>query len=282
MSVVDSHLHVWRAAEGDTTQLRTMVPPQADVPIELARETMAEHDVERAVLVQPVFRGEDNSHVAECARAEPHRFAAVCVVDPRTPEAPARLAHWVGEGCRGLRMRPRLPDEANIFGDPTTFPLWQAAAKSWIVISLLASVEHAPAIASLAERFPQCAIVVDHLGHPSTDHGADLSEFRPLLALARLRNVYLKLSGFHHFSHERFPYADCRWLVRAAHEHFGSDRLMWGSDFPHVLLASSYARCRWLPEQMLADLNARELQSVMGENALRLYWPQVFKGNASE
>jgi L-fuconolactonase len=96
--LVDSHLHVWRAAESDTNALRTIVPPQTDVPIEFARETMDEHAVERAVLVQPVFRGEDNSYVADCAQAEPRRFAAVCVVDPRIPGAESRLDYWVGRG----------------------------------------------------------------------------------------------------------------------------------------------------------------------------------------
>lgn len=273
MPVVDSHLHVWRAAEGDAGSLRTIVPPQADVPIELARETMAEHEVDRAVLVQPVFRGEDNSYVADCARVEPGKFAAVCYVDPRRPDAAARLAHWVGQGCRGVRMRPRLPDEANVFGDSATYPLWQAAVDANVVVSLLASVEHAPAITKLAERFEQCAIVIDHLGHPNP--GGGVSEFRPVLDLAKHERVYLKLSGFHHFSRERFPYRDCQDVVRAAYEHFGSERLMWGSDFPHVLLASSYARCRLLVTEMLGDLSGQERHAVLGGNALALYWPGV-------
>jgi L-fuconolactonase len=273
--VVDSHLHVWRAAEGDSGSLRTIVPPQADVPIELARETMAEHEVERAVLVQPVFRGEDNSYVAECARREPRKFAAVCYVDPRRPEAATRLAHWVGQGCRGLRMRPRLPDEASCFGDPATYPLWQAAADANVVVSLLASVEHAPAIAKLAERFGECAIVVDHLGHPNTSPNTCVAEFRPILDLARHKRIHLKLSGFHHFSRARFPYHDCQGLVRAAYDHFGSERLLWGSDFPHVLLASSYARCRLLVAEMLGELSAQERHAVLGGNALALYWPGV-------
>ena len=37
------------------------------------------------------------------------------------------------------------------------------------------------------------------LGTPSTDYG-DFSEFRPMLDLAKHERVYLKISGFHHFS----------------------------------------------------------------------------------
>ena len=272
--IVDSHLHVWRAAESETTAVRTIVPPQTDVPIELARQTMAEHRVERAVLVQPVFRGEDNSYVAQCARDDPDKFAAVCVVDPRIPDAERRLAYWVNQGCRGLRLRPRIPAETAIFGDPATYPLWGAAQRLGVVVSLLASPEHVPMVGRLAERFPQVPIVIDHLGHPNTSSEAAMSGFRPLLDLARHSQIYLKLSGFHHFSRERFPYSDCWPLVRAAYDQFGPERLLWGSDFPHVLVASSYARSMMVSDQALVDWSAADHESLMGANALRLYWPR--------
>jgi predicted TIM-barrel fold metal-dependent hydrolase len=274
MAIVDSHLHVWRAAEGETANVRTIVPPQTDVPLELARETMVEHRVDRAVLVQPVFRGEDNSYVAQCAHADPEKFAAVCVIDPCTPGAEKRLEYWASQGCRGLRLRPRISAEAAIFADPATYSLWDAAQRLGVVVSLLASPEHAPAIGRLAERYAEVPIVIDHLGHPNTSGDAPLSGFRPLLDLARHSQIYLKLSGFHHFSRQRYPYLDCWPLVRAAYEQFGPERLMWGSDFPHVLLASSYGRSLTIVNQALMDCSAAQRESVMGTSALRLYWPR--------
>ncbi len=271
MQSVDAHLHVWRAAGGATPLVQTMVPPQADVPVELVRETMVEHAVDRAVLVQPVFRGEDNRYLADCVRAEPDKFAAVCVVDARIDGAERRLDGWVKQGCRGLRLRPRIAAEGAIFGDPKTYPLWDAAERLGVVVSLLASPEHAPTIGRLSERFAGVPIVIDHLGHPRPSSAA--ADLRPLLDLARHSQIYVKLSGFHHFSRERFPYSDCWPLVRAAYEHFGPERLIWGSDFPHVLLAGGYARSLLVLDQALAEWNARERQAVMGFNALRLYWP---------
>lgn len=273
LKIVDAHLHVWRAAEDDTPTVRTIVPPQTDVPVELARQTMAEHQVDRAVLVQPVFRGEDNSYVAQCVHADPEKFAAVCVVDPCTPGAEKRLDYWASQGCRGLRLRPRIPAEAVIFGDPATYPLWEAAQRLGVVVSLLASPEHVPAVGSLAERFPRVPIVIDHLGHPHTSSDATPSSFRPLLDLARHSQIPLKVSGFHHFSRQRFPYVDFWELVRAAYDQFGPERLIWGSDFPHVLLANSYGRSMRSTDQALPDLSLAERELVMGANALRLYWP---------
>src|SRR3989304_3204534 len=90
----------------------TIVSPLDSVPIELLDQYLDEYGVERAVLVQPIYPGEDNSYVADCAAARPDRYAAVCVVDPGRPEAADRLEYWVDQrGCRGLRLRPRLPRE---------------------------------------------------------------------------------------------------------------------------------------------------------------------------
>jgi L-fuconolactonase len=274
MTRVDAHLHVWRAAQGETPQVRTLVPPQTDVPIEQARDTLHEHQVDRAVLVQPVFRGEDNQYVAQCARADPTRFAAVCVVDPRLAGAERRLEFWAQQGCRGLRLRPRIAEEATSFGDPGTFPLWETARRLNIVVSLLSSPEHSSVIDALADRFPDVPIAVDHLGHPRVAAGIRDADFQRLLALARHPRVFVKMSGFYHFSEQQFPFADCWDSIRAVYDHFGPQRLLWGSDFPHVLQTCGYANAMRLPEQALESWSSEEQRQVMGTNALELYWPE--------
>lgn len=278
--IVDAHLHVWQSAAGETPGVHTIVPPQTNVPIEWANETLLQHEVQRAVLVQPVFRGEDNSYVADCAQAEPTRFAAVCVVDPCLPGADRRLEAWARRGCRGLRLRPRLPAESAIFGDPATYPLWQTASRLKIVVSLLSSPEHAPAVDSLAMRFADVAIVVDHLGHPRVESGVRDPGFQAFLRLARHPRVFVKASGFYHFSRDPFPYADCWELVRATYDSFGPERILWGSDFPHVLQRGGYA-CNMLMPQEALQWTAAERAAVMGANASALYWPDAETPRAS-
>ena len=162
--VVDSHLHIWRALPHYPGPSPTIISPTQAVPMELLEQYLQEYAVDRAVLVQPIYPGEDNTSVADCAIADPERFAAVCVADPRQPEAPERLAYWVRErGCRGLRLRPRLPGEAEVFGSSAIYPLWEQARSLGIVINILMGPEHLPALAALVERFPEVPVVIDHL-----------------------------------------------------------------------------------------------------------------------
>lgn len=272
--LIDAHLHVWRAVPTYPDPGVTIVSPLSDVPIELLREYMDEYGVDRAVLVQPLYLGEGNSYVADCARAEPERFAAVCVVDPRRGGAEDRLEYWVKErGCRGLRLRPKVPDETQIFGDPSSFPVWERAGALRIPINLLADLKHLSTVAELAARFPEVTIVIDHMAHPDVTAGADSTEFLSLLDLAQFPGVFVKVTGYYYHTRESYPYKDCWEFFRRLYDRYGPARLLWGSDFPHVLLKSGYRRCLKLQERAFPFLDKGDLELIMGGNAARLYWP---------
>jgi predicted TIM-barrel fold metal-dependent hydrolase len=268
--IIDAHLHVWRSDPVFPDQTLTTVSPASDVPLALLEQYMEEHGVDRAVIVQPLYPGEDNSFVADCAASNPDKFAAVCVVDPRKPDAASRLEFWVGEHhCRGLRLRPGVPGEADCFAAPATFPIWEFAQQAKVVISILGGFAYLGAVAELAKRFRDVPIIIDHLAHPPE---LALSACEPLLSLADCSNVLLKISGFPYYSRQGYPYHDCQPLVRAIYDRFGPERMVWGSDFPHVLLQSGYARAlHWL--QRTCDfLDARDIELILGSNARRLYW----------
>lgn len=271
--VVDSHLHVWRPMQGEFPP-STLVPPSEDVPIERAQAVFDRHGVGRSVLVQPFFRGEDNSYVAECAARDPSRVASVCVVDPRIGGAEDRLESWVVKhGCRGLRLRPRFPDESAIFGDPRTFPLWERARSLKIVVSILANPEHLATIGALAGRFPEVPMIIDHLAHPHVAEGVKGASFQSLLKLADQPNVYVKVSGYYHFAGEPDPYRNCWDLVHAVFDRFRPERLLWGSDFPHVERAGGYTRALELVQHDLPFLDDAARQAILSGTATRLYWP---------
>lgn len=271
--IIDAHLHIWRSTSDYPDPAATIVSPFSDVPVELLADTMDEHGVARAVLVQPLYPGEDNSYVADCAAAEPDKYAAVCVVDPTRPDAANRLEYWVNErGCKGLRLRPMMAGEEQAFGHPDSDPLWQRADALGIVINIVARPRHVPTIHALAERFPNVPTIIDHMAHPNVKAGVRSDAFQVLLNLARFPNIYVKPTGYYYFSQERYPYQDCWDFFNAVYDHFGPERLIWGSDFPHVLLTTGYRRSLLMQERVYSFLTPDELAAIMGENARRLYW----------
>jgi predicted TIM-barrel fold metal-dependent hydrolase len=272
-AVIDAHTHVWRAVIDHPDPAATIVSPVCDVGERALIEHMDEHGVDGAVLVQPVCAGFDNSLILDLARADPARFAGVCAVDPNDPAAGSRLEHWAERGCRGVRLRPLKRDEEGAFESRGDQPVWEAAQRHGLVVSVYAGRRHLPAIRRLAERFPDVDVVIDHMAQPDPEAGATAPGWSELLSLAAFPRVHVKVSGFYYFTREEYPYRGCRGLLESLRETFGAGRLLWGSDYPHTLLRSGYARSVHLPARALPDLQRGELAAIMGGTARALYWP---------
>ena len=121
------------------------------------------------------------------------------------------------------------------------------------------------AAAELVERFPRQRFVIDHLAKPRIKAGEREPWTTLMRRIARCENVYCKLSGliteadWHSWRASDFtPYLD------VVFEAFGTDRLMFGSDWPVCLLAGSYSQTVKLIEDYAASGHDR-----------------IFRGNAS-
>jgi len=250
--------------------------PQSPAPVELFRDYMDEAGVERAVFVQPWFYHWDNAYMARCLQRDPDRFRGVCVIDPRGPEAPVALRRWRAQGVTGIRLRARRagedPAPGAWFGTEETLPLWEAIAETGTVVCPLTAGPELTRLHDLLRRFPGVKVVVDHLNNPVPAEGVGQPAFQALLDVARLPQVHVKLSGFHHWCRERYPYRDAAPFVEAAVKAFGADRCMWGSDFPHVLAGCGYVRSRNLLPRMLTSLSKSELDAIMGDTAERVWF----------
>ncbi|MEE2738573.1 MAG: amidohydrolase family protein [Planctomycetota bacterium] len=272
--VVDAHLHVWKSDPSFPDPSVTPMSPTSDIRVELLDQYMDEHRVNRAVLVQPLYPGEDNSYVAHCATRQPERFCAVCVVDSGTPKGVDQLSYWVTEkGCRGLRLRPVVESETPHFNHPATFAMWEKVESLGVVVSILMNPSHLTDLEQLLQRFTTVPVLVDHMGLPNLEDGTGTASIKALCALAKYRNLHVKVSGHYSFSQQSYPYQDCDEMFRQLVEHFGPSRLIWGSDFPHVLLHCGYRRARYQIERSYPSLSSEDMDAIMGNNALSLYWP---------
>lgn len=276
--IVDAHLHVWdaTAAGKDPGPMAVGYSPQSSAPVELFQDYMEEAGVARAVFVQPWFYHWDNSYIASCLQRFPDRFRGVCVIDPRGPDAPANLRHWRGHGYTGLRLRPlregEHPTPGAWLATDETMPLWEAIAETGTIACVMHGKTELARLHPWLVRYPAMRVVIDHLNNPVPTDGLGQPIFRALLELARFPNVFVKLSGFHHWCRERYPYRDGMPYVEAAVAAFGADRCLWGSDFPHVLAGCGYVRNRNFLPREARFLSSVDLEAIMGGTAERLWF----------
>jgi L-fuconolactonase len=125
---------------------------------------------------------------------------------------------------------------------------------------------------TFVKKFPDMRFVVDHLAKPDIRSGEFDFWSKGIHKLASLPNVFCKVSGmvteadWKNWKNDDFiPYlshiTDC----------FGTERLMYGSDWPVCLLAGRYAQVYDLTFEFFMGFSQEEKNSIFGENASRFY-----------
>ena len=129
-----------------------------------------------------------------------------------------------------------------------------------------------PNMIRFVDQHPDQVFVLDHIAKPLiAKHELSLWK-ENIQELARRENVSCKISGmvteadFNSWTPPQLqPYFD------VVLEAFGADRLLFGSDWPVCLVATSYKNWMELVQKNISELSKIEQAKIMGENAIRLY-----------
>lgn len=234
-------------------------------PIERVREVMATAGVSRAVLVQHL--GEfDNSYLATIAATAPDRFASVCLVDHTAPDAVETLKKLAESGhFKGVR----LTTDALV----STPGILEAASDFGLIAVLYAPNGVAAAVESLSailEKRSRARIVLTHFGTPDIAEAPDFPKHRAVFRLAKYPGVYFQVSGMKMYC--PFPHTPMYGLIEQAAAAFGTQRLLWGSNFPVVGDARDYAQDLGLLLEGKLPLPAGSIADIAGGNARRLWF----------
>lgn len=126
--------------------------------------------------------------------------------------------------------------------------------------------------AELVGLFPEQLFVLDHIAKPDIKGQILEGWEEDMKDLAKFDNVYCKVSGlvteadWANWKSEDFkPYLD------VVFEAFGTERVMYGSDWPVCLLAGSYAQVKELVSQYVSKFSNEEQDLFWGGNAIRFY-----------
>jgi len=246
---------------------RIYTPPDALLPDYL--HMLATVGVGRCVFVQPSIYGRDNTVMLGAMRESPLPCRGVAVVDETVSDGEIERLH--AAGVRGLRFN--LVDVR----DPTgTVPL--AAIESlarrvkplgWHV-EFLAHVDRYPDLDALFSGFP-VDIVFGHMGYMRPPLAVDAERFQALLRLVRRGHCWVKFTGPSRISVDEMPYPDVVAIARALVE-AAPDRMIWGSDWPHVKLSKAIPNDGDLVD-LLADWipDATVRRQVLVDNPAALY-----------
>jgi L-fuconolactonase len=124
----------------------------------------------------------------------------------------------------------------------------------------------------LVRDFPDQTFVLDHIAKPKIRSNQIQAWRTKMTELALHANISVKLSGMlTEADHRAWTLAQLLPYWEVVLEAFGPDRILYGSDWPVVLLAGQYARWVEIVTQWLSRLNEPDRAKIWGGNANRIY-----------
>lgn len=131
--------------------------------------------------------------------------------------------------------------------EPPLHSLWRTVEELGVSVSLQILPVHAATVRSLAAQFADVRFVVDYLGASAPHDGSGVAA---MLELSEVSNIYSKLLVIGQDSKEAFPFRDLWPFYETSVRAFGAGRLVFGTDFPHVMNACSYRDATTLLQQL--------------------------------
>ncbi|WP_328461976.1 amidohydrolase family protein [Streptomyces sp. NBC_00448] len=274
---IDAHHHLWDLGRRPQPWLKgdALEPINRTFALSELEPLLDAHDIAATVVVQSSSSLDETRELLAIARGSHGRIAGVVGwADLTDPDGlPAVLTELAAAGPL-VGIRHQIQDEAD--------PQWldrpdiraglRALGAAGLAYDLLVTPRELPAALAAVEELPEVRFVLDHAGKPPIAAGEWEPWAEQIAGIADHPNAMCKLSGLiTEADWESWRPQDVLPYARHVLAAFGSDRVLFGSDWPVCTLAGRYSDVFALAEQATASLAPEEREAVLGGNAIRAY-----------
>ena len=272
MKLADSHIHLFRHGYRHDG-LPSLFGAGEIEAYEAIRRL---HDIDLALVVGYEADGIDpsnNNYIRELSTRHPW-IRTVAYVDPRSRPTTADIAMFLDQGHRGLALYATAAERVRALLEwPQA--IWELLQARSAVLSFNIRPDGIGLLRPLAAAAPGVSFLLSHLGLPGVladDIGPEVLDQRlaPLLSLADLPNVAVKISGLYATSDppHAYPHRGAAFAIQRILSAYGPARCVWGSDFAPALEFVSYAQAIHWPG--IDDLPDHTRHAIMRGNLVRL------------
>jgi L-fuconolactonase len=276
--MIDAHHHLWNLARGDYGWIGGGHDPalasiERDYLVADYQTLAAANGVTGSIVVQAAQTVAETRWLLDQARSSRGLIKGVVGwVDMAAADAPDLLAILARDPL--LRaIRPMLQEIADIEWvlQPGVVPALRAVMALDLSFDLLIRPQHLKAALALLTRHSDLHAVIDHGAKPDIAKRMWQPWADDMRRIARDTSACCKLSGLLTEARVGWKTADLRRYVDHLIECFGVQRLLWGSDWPVLLLNGNYPAWLAATKQLLAALPQAEQAAILGDNAMLFY-----------
>ena len=271
--VIDTHVHFWHYDKKRdawiTDKMKTL---QEDYLPQTISGTLRRNGVDGCVAVQVDQSELETLFLKELANTHDIIRGVVGWVDLQAEKLEERL-HYFSQFNIIKGWRHIVQAEADDFLLRPAFQRGVSLLQAFnYTYDILIYPKQLKSALEFVSKFPEQKMVIDHCAKPEIA-AKKIDDWAILMGeLAKRPNVYCKLSGL--FTEARwkewspaefYPYLDVVFKA------FGTDRLLFGSDWPVILLSGIYVQWKSLLEKYMEHFDEEEKEKIFGSNAARFY-----------
>ncbi|MEO8765734.1 MAG: amidohydrolase family protein [Ginsengibacter sp.] len=276
MPIIDSHIHLWDIEHLDYAWLDKVIPIRKSYFIEDYQDAVKDIPVEKMVFIQAECRPEqflaEVNFVEEQAQKD-NRIQGIVAYSA------IELGKQVEPILKVLQKHPLIKGIRRMYDDAPGLCCSSAFIDGLHLLPLYGftfdisiTPNSIPDTIKMIKSCPGTLFILDHLGKPGIKAGS-INDFKKNIGkLAAFPNVVAKLSGIiTEADWKSWTTGDISPYIEHAVNCFGYDRLMFGSDWPVLLLAGTWQQ--WLTglQEILGNRNSTGFQKIFYKNAIKIY-----------
>jgi len=271
---IDSHQHFWQyELEKHSWIDDNMSAIRRDFKPSDLKKVLAENNIDGCVAVQADQTLAETDFLLKLAKENDFIKGVVGWVDLRAENIDAVLEKYHSEKkLKGWRHVVQGEPDPNFLLRPDFLNGIAYLEKYDFTYDILVFPHQLGAVLEFVKRFPHQKFVIDHIAKPYIKDGFYDGWAVLMREIGKQENVYCKLSGM-------ITEADYNaWTPEQLHpymhlvlEAFGSERTMFGSDWPVCLVAGSYKKVKNIVTDFISELSLQDQHMIMGENSIDFY-----------
>jgi len=271
---IDSHQHFWQyELEKHSWIDDNMSAIRRDFKPSDLKKVLAENNIDGCVAVQADQTLAETDFLLKLAKENDFIKGVVGWVDLRAENIDAVLEKYHSEKkLKGWRHVVQGEPDPNFLLRPDFLNGIAYLEKYDFTYDILVFPHQLGAVLEFVKRFPHQKFVIDHIAKPYIKDGFYDGWAALMREIGKQENVYCKLSGM-------ITEADYNaWTPEQLHpymhlvlEAFGSERTMFGSDWPVCLVAGSYKKVKNIVTDFISELSLQDQHMIMGENSIDFY-----------
>ncbi|WP_433831633.1 amidohydrolase family protein [Flavobacterium anhuiense] len=270
---IDSHQHFWKFDPvRDSWIDETMQNIQKDFLPEDLQPILKQNQFEGCVAVQASQSEEETHFLLDLASKNDFIKGVVGWIDLRNENIEERLQFFSNQKkLKGFRHVVQGEPDDFMFG--AEFRRGIQALKAFdYTYDILIFERQLPAAINLVQDFPNQRFVIDHIAKPDIKSGSIDSWKKGIEEIAKYDNVWCKISGMvTEADWKNWKPEDLKPYLDVIFENFSIDKLMYGSDWPVLNVASDYNEVVKTLEDYITEFSIEDQNKIWFENANSFY-----------